>query len=914
MSNTKPIIIPLQKSTNATRSFQRKNLIQQKSFEKIANIIVSNLEKITKDDKGTNRHHETITLLGQRGSGKTSFLLNLEYVLKNLERKKSRELSFLDILDPTLFEDKQHVLLTIISIISNKVYEYEENKQTIERYKDEYIKSFNNLAEGINLLDGIDSQMSHKSIWDDATINFNKGLIVSKKGLSFEDDFKYFIRTALKFIDRKMFILSFDDIDTNTSKGWPVLEVIRKYLTTLELQVIVSGDWTLFSKLVRIKQFENLKGLNNIEEGRYNETHRMDKFQILDKLEEQYLTKILKPENRIMLQNLASVIKEYPLIIVSKQNSNYNVNTDNILHKYTEIISTTLNIQQETIIKTLSFIFLSLPLRSNIQLLNAFDQSETKKLILIDEIGKQFLTHLSRFNISYDDLVQFNELEAIPLYLQKALEISKLGTNNLSFTSFLNLGSFIPYANFNNNILFYILRIHLTTLFENNLGIAIEWMLKIELFRLELEMNNQTFKKNLHDDLQFLGLNTHTNPSEFIIKFQAYLTYQETEQYDKRTSLMINGFTRVYKDRSKKKQLSYDYFFNQLTTLEKSDSYILLTYLMFNKLSLERGSKFDLYGSFYFILGFIAELIQVKLQNQDIKVYLSQKKLGSSISPYSNSNLNSNIFYDFTLDNIDTQHNIIECELIQDLILWLEDIHIVKGFPIEVLRETMNDYYWQENKMEEEANFGNYIKLQVLYFLNALLKIDLKYSSDKNIAIKRINNVKAANNSFNDKLNKIKKEKNISLEDLKLFSFIYKCPIWNYLIGLHDVLDTEALNISKNSNSKNTVALPFSDEEMGVKLDRNEHQFFNLLNNLKTHAIDRQIYKYTVEDLVKLFNNNKDYLPQERISSEEQITNYIEEVYKNIIKKNIPMQRFTASKLAILHEAILKYNELNDLI
>lgn len=147
MNNTDPLIIPLRKSTNATVLNEKKYLLQQKALKNITEIINNNLDKIIHNNiNKLDRNHETITLLGERGTGKTSFLINF----KDFYNRKN-EVVFLDTIDPTLFEDRQNIMITIISMIYKEV----ENKQ---RHEDEdWLDKLSALSEGLNLLDGIGS-------------------------------------------------------------------------------------------------------------------------------------------------------------------------------------------------------------------------------------------------------------------------------------------------------------------------------------------------------------------------------------------------------------------------------------------------------------------------------------------------------------------------------------------------------------------------------------------------------------------------------------------------------------------------------------------------------------------------------------------------------------------------------------
>lgn len=560
-----PIIIPINNSTNANNNFDRENLIQKKSYLKIENLIQKNLIILEKGNyKISDRPHESITILGERGSGKTSFLLNLENYLNNTISKK---VSFLKILDPTLFESKQHVLLTIISIIIQKV---EERKEVDEDLFDKYKYSLNKLAEGIHLLDGIDSELSHKSIWEDSRINFNKGISSSKSGINFEEDFKEFIEITLRYIKKEMFILIFDDIDTNIEKGWPVLEVIRKYMTSFRLQVIVSGDWNLFSTLVRVKQFENLNGIDKITK---EETY----LNILEVLEEQYLTKILKPENRIMLQGLDSINRNNKIYVIKEKKIDEIelTNDDLLINIYKKMIKELLQTDKNDITDNFIKLFLTLPLRSNIQLLFTYFKSKEKidniNDEFVDEVGKQFLSQLSKYNVTFSDFWEFKEDTAVYYYIKKSLEIIS-NNKDLDINLFLNLANLKPIEDNDINILFFIFRSFISIVINKKKYIALEWMLKIELFNLIKNADEDFYQFNEHlqkkksfikDNLTYLGHGLQTNLYEYTIRLNGFLNYQDLNKKDTKIDY-IPGYIKVYKDKSKMGSKSYQYFLVKL--------------------------------------------------------------------------------------------------------------------------------------------------------------------------------------------------------------------------------------------------------------------------------------------------------------------------------------------------------------
>lgn len=64
---------------------------------------------------------------------------------------------------------------------------------------------------------------------------------------------------ALGILDKKAFVLAFDDIDVDVEQGWNVLESLRRYLSDTRIISIVSGNIKLYGSLVRYELCKNLK-------------------------------------------------------------------------------------------------------------------------------------------------------------------------------------------------------------------------------------------------------------------------------------------------------------------------------------------------------------------------------------------------------------------------------------------------------------------------------------------------------------------------------------------------------------------------------------------------------------------------------------------------------------------------------
>lgn len=124
-TSKEPIIIDLDRNLNS-KLFNSENLIHHPEImrvEKIIKDIQTNLSEQNKYEQkdledisaNLNYYHNTITISGTRGSGKTSFLRNI------LNPQRIENALILPIIDPTLIEEKAHIFLYIVSLIKDQV-------------------------------------------------------------------------------------------------------------------------------------------------------------------------------------------------------------------------------------------------------------------------------------------------------------------------------------------------------------------------------------------------------------------------------------------------------------------------------------------------------------------------------------------------------------------------------------------------------------------------------------------------------------------------------------------------------------------------------------------------------------------------------------------------------------------------
>lgn len=295
------------------------NIIQQDVLRKIKDEIIERIEttKANSNKESDNIINTPITynsilISGSRGAGKTSFLFSLRNKLKENADKENADIEILDFLDPTLIEEKAHIFFTIISLIKSKVCE-KFNKTGYENdfliySKKSWHESLNKLAKGLPLIDGACSKTP--DFWDDATHILNKALDDVNSSFELRKNFEDFLKLSLEILDKKVFLLFIDDVDTKFDKSWSLLETIRKYLSTKYIITILTGDFDLFSMSIRKHQWENFgKDFIGNETRNDNEKFEFFKSKITD-IEAQYIEKILPVQHRYALRTFKEILED----------------------------------------------------------------------------------------------------------------------------------------------------------------------------------------------------------------------------------------------------------------------------------------------------------------------------------------------------------------------------------------------------------------------------------------------------------------------------------------------------------------------------------------------------------------------------------------------------------------------------
>lgn len=354
------------------------------------------------------RYNNTIFISGQRGAGKTTFLRSV--LLEQAKPNNKMKIQPIAFIDPTLIEVHEHILVQIIAKIqANVTTALSRTSDESKRHK--FQTCMEEMAEGLKLLgNGANSKAQ------DPAFFLNKALKHAVGGQNLECKLNELIEKATQILNVNLLIIAFDDVDTNTKEAFNVLELIRKYLTSPKLVVLISGDPSLYSHIVQGQRAKELNNGNSTIKGMDELSKNLP--EMISHLEQQYLAKVLPVEHRIELKNLANLVEQDSKIFVVLKNKveivqgsiNFEKKETNLIEikEYIElIVSECLKINKKEIESYVNF-FLEQPIRTIFQILKSIDESTEATKInsqsLFTALRDSYIGDLRKENIPTEKL------------------------------------------------------------------------------------------------------------------------------------------------------------------------------------------------------------------------------------------------------------------------------------------------------------------------------------------------------------------------------------------------------------------------------------------------------------------------------------------------------------------------------
>lgn len=207
------IVIDLKTAQDA-QVLRKEEIIQREALEKLKRLIKAIFNQSGQfKEKLDNRHisqryHNVITIDGDRGTGKSTFILNIFELIRKGglfedDPDIDPKIKPLGIIDPTLVEGMENVFITIISRIKSAVDECIDEKE--EDDVNRWMKKLSELARGLPTIQGVGTDAFKNEFWDDHQYILQEGLISAIQAEKLERDFHIFVRESLKMTGKKSF-------------------------------------------------------------------------------------------------------------------------------------------------------------------------------------------------------------------------------------------------------------------------------------------------------------------------------------------------------------------------------------------------------------------------------------------------------------------------------------------------------------------------------------------------------------------------------------------------------------------------------------------------------------------------------------------------------------------------------------
>lgn len=794
--NPSIINIVLEQSTSA-KEFKASNIIHQSKFDSI----IEKVKHFSKYDLKSEYSHNTITLLGTRGSGKTSFLLSLK---SKLEEEPGVEV--LDIIDPTLIEEKGHVFLNLISIIcdlvDSKLKDGECNPNKDIEAKRRYWRSLvSELASGLPSIDGVAKHSELK--WEDPRYVMDIELKSVKAARKLSENFDEFLRNSLEILGKKVFLVLFDDIDVDSSKGYAVLETIRKYFTTGKIITVLSGDLRLYNTLIRQKKWSNfgdeiIKYEGSSSYNSRNASANMAYYtDMVTDLTSQYLLKIMQPQHRYHLGTLYELLNSSvkPIVNITKGDAKSSMELLSVL----EQIFNNLGIRSRAQLESQIHFLLNQPLRTIIHFLQQILQDNPEFAV-----SEQFDVLSILLTDLYEKYVNTELLTNSPLFLN--IEIIKLLIREGQLKELYQLSPTSDDNSLNASVFAF------NIIFSQNVKkykfLIFDYLVRVSFLRNIIDYYPEGFFLN-SGIVKTSGVQNDLVLRDIMNQLQIYFYAMQGKKSSNFTLIRLRGLKGPAKQSGMEDSLDFVLGGKEINNVKR-----ILGYMPTLAASYTTNNNTRIFYSIGSLLSCIGELVKRYENHKDKKIVLESLIEFSQLRYYT--------IDDDTVGQSDQEESIIEFdeELVEESLLitselseysdlvhdWLKSSEF-ENISVHLLGKSFTRFFitiTNINRENKSENLGRLFHLNVIGFLNSILVEDARENLSPDLQHKisvNQNNIVTSDKILIDNMKSLKIEVEKTNEGdkerskfihLPFSQWFFSCPL---LLSYIDTSQTELMEL-----------------------------------------------------------------------------------------------------------------------
>lgn len=362
-----------------------------------------------------------ISVSGKRGSGKTSFITNINHIIYDNHSYKEvsngaffikERLKCLDIIDPTKFSANTNILEIVISTILKEVIKPKPNYDG--EMKTEIVS---NLISKVTSFQELMPYMNDGAITDEYVID---KIVDMKEILNLNLKFQDIVDSYLKYISNdirhlkenyKKLVIIIDDLDLKTDYAYTMLEQIRKVMLTTNVLIIITSDFTQLENVLwetMSKKFQTAlqKEVVSVED--------------VTEMVERYVEKLLPISDRIYLKN---IVQKQTRVLTKEVSPKYLYSLDQMVRQFF-YLKLNLALPKKTFDSP--YAFDKLGLRSVLQLIDLLvnypdvsEKGEIDKQLLVENVSKfyeYFIHDFAKGLLSLEQYQMISKWQELDVY------------------------------------------------------------------------------------------------------------------------------------------------------------------------------------------------------------------------------------------------------------------------------------------------------------------------------------------------------------------------------------------------------------------------------------------------------------------------------------------------------------------
>lgn len=323
-NKNKDILIDLSKllPDNDTLS-NRNEIIHRDQLDEVCKILHDKIKSAEGYDPSCcdkfKSQNDVISIFARRGAGKTTFVKSLVHLLRNSNEEYftelRKDLCCVDVLEPNMIQNKENLIIRFLAQIGEIFNKYTDDCFTykngclIDAFKD----AQNKLYESLPAVDGVGANNLYVD-WNDSAYISEENMKLASNIKELEKRLHDYLYKGLQLIKKKALLFVLDDSDVNIGRSFDILEIIRLYFTSPQIIVLLTGDVSLYSMIIR-RNYWKYFDKELLEKECLTLDESCQKFKVYQKmiyrLEAQYLQKMVKADHRIFLNNIYDKIHIY---------------------------------------------------------------------------------------------------------------------------------------------------------------------------------------------------------------------------------------------------------------------------------------------------------------------------------------------------------------------------------------------------------------------------------------------------------------------------------------------------------------------------------------------------------------------------------------------------------------------------